>query len=253
MIDSAVEENATKYEAVFISDLHLHPMMPAIEERFNDFITWAQTHCQSVYILGDFFHVWIGDDGFDDWSLAIAKKLKQLSLAGIKVYFMPGNRDFLIGKRFYQESSTIALKEPTIIELGGMPILLVHGDRYCTKDKTHQWFRKLTRNPMFISLFLKIPFAIRHSLVNKVRAQSQAQAYKPEIMSTVPEVVVAHMKEKKVGTLIHGHTHRPTLIEHSEGEKGETIYKQYILSDWDDKPKLLCYDNSKGFNFIHKF
>lgn len=237
-----------KYEAVFISDLHLHPMMPDIEQRFNQFITWARSHTQTLYILGDFFHVWPGDDGIDAWSLAIIKKLKQLAETGVKVFFMPGNRDFLIGDRFYQESGALALKEPTVVKIGESPILLVHGDRYCTKDKSHQWFRSLTRNSLFVNVFLKIPFKIRSKLVNKVRAQSQAGAYKPEIMTTVSEVVIAHMQAQNVTILIHGHTHKPGLTEHHIGTQ---VFHQYILSDWDDKPQLLCYDKTKGFHFIH--
>ncbi len=244
---SELQENQ-KFEAVFISDLHLHPDMPKIEERFNEFITWAKTHTKTLYILGDFFHVWPGDDCFDAWSLGIVKLLRDLSLAGVNVFFMPGNRDFLIGERFYKESGTHPIKEPHVALIGNTSVLLVHGDRYCTKDTSHQWFRKVTRNSLFTSLFLKIPFKTRNKLVNKVRAQSQTGTYKSDIMSTVPEVVIAHMEAQKINTLIHGHTHKPGLTKHLVGTR---VLQQYILSDWDDKPQFLCYDKSKGFHFTH--
>lgn len=239
--------NETPFEAVFISDLHLHPDNAVITERFNNCIDWLADSCRSLYILGDFFHVWPGDDGFDAWSLAIARRLKELSSRGIAVYFMVGNRDFLIGKRFADESGVSILTEPTVIRIDEMPVLLVHGDRYCTKDKAHQWLRRLTRNRIFPKLFLQIPFKFRNRLVNGVRQISQAGQYKPENMDVVPEVMLAHMKQFKVSTLIHGHTHKFGLTRHNADG---AIFNQYILSDWDDSPQLLCYHKSKGFQFV---
>lgn len=239
-----------KYEAVFISDLHLHPERKDISERFQHFISWAKLHTKSLYILGDFFHVWPGDDGFDPWSLQVAHQLKQLTSLGIPIYFMPGNRDFLIGKHFYEESGAIQMVEPFVLNLPGTTVLLAHGDRFCTKDRSHQWFRKITRNPVFIGFFLKLPFKLRNRLVNRVRDLSQQGAYKPSIMGTVASVVVQELQNYQLSTVIHGHTHTPGLTKHHDNNRD---YQQYILSDWDDKPQLLCYDQSKGFHFIQRF
>ena len=237
----------TSFDAVFISDLHLHPDNPVITERFNNCIDWLASNCRALYILGDFFHAWPGDDGFDAWSLKIAARLKWLSSKGIPIYFMVGNRDFLVGDRFARESGVTILKEPTVIHFDEIPVLLVHGDRYCIKDKAHQWFRKLTRNRFFPKIFLKIPFKLRNKMVNQVRQISQSGQYKPELMDVVPEVMLAHMQYYKATTLIHGHTHKYGLTKHLHNGIN---FNQYILSDWDDSPQLLCYHNSKGFQFV---
>ena len=234
-------------DAVFISDLHLHPDDKAIKARFDAFLVWAQVSVKVVYILGDFFHVWAGDDSLNDWSRAIALQIKKLVTNGIKVFYMAGNRDFLLGKQFAALAGWSILKEPSIIQLGGEKILLVHGDRYCTKDYSHRVFRLLTRNRLFSYFFLKIALQRRLEMVNKVRAISKANDKKTiEQMDVVPQAVIAHMQRYSVHTLIHGHTHRPGITSY---EVDHSILKRYVLSDWDDKPTLLCYDRSIGFYF----
>lgn len=234
-------------EAVFISDLHLHPDMPRITSRFNTFMDWAVLNTKKLYILGDFFHAWAGDDGLDDWSLTIATKLKHASQQGVAIFYMHGNRDFLLGKSFADKSGMNLLTDPTIIQLGQRPILLSHGDRYCTLDKAHQRFYKLTRNTLFVSLFLKIPYAWRCRLVQQVRERSQQNTHKTSsIMDVVPQTLLQELSQAQLRTVIHGHTHRPGLTIHDyHGLK----YEQYVLSDWDDRPNILCYDNSEGLKF----
>lgn len=234
-------------DAVFISDLHLHPENLVITHRFNQFIDWAATNTLSLYILGDFFHAWAGDDGIDDWSLGIAKRLKWLSQQGVTIYFMHGNRDFLLGRFFAEKSGMTVLPEPSVIELNKTAILLVHGDRYCTKDKAHQWLRRLTRNRFFPRLFLSFPLSLRKKMVMGIRKISQSNRRQPsDNMNVVDKDLLMHMKQHKVTTLIHGHTHQPGLTEHLISG---ALYQQYILSDWDDSPQLLCYDDSMGFYF----
>lgn len=236
-------------EAVFISDLHLHPEDRAIQERFDRFLEWARVSVKNVYILGDFFHAWIGDDALDNWSRGIANQLFSLKKHGINLFYMHGNRDFLLGKKFAQLAGWTFLKEPTVIELGQDKILLVHGDGYCTKDLAHQRFRRLTRNRIFSSLFLSLPLKFRERIVSKVRYRSQMNQNKSmEEMDVVAKEVLKHMSYYKVVHLIHGHTHKP----------GTTFYKnssqklaRYVLSDWDDKPQALCYDHTKGLYFVH--
>ena len=237
-------------DAVFISDLHLHPQDPVITNRFDQFIAWAATHTKKVYILGDFFHVWPGDDALDDWSRSIASRLAWLTQQQVAVFFMAGNRDFLLGKRFAKLAGITPLKEPTVITLGNDRILLVHGDRYCTRDTGHQWLRLLTRNCWFSAVFLRLPHSIRVKLVQSVRKRSQSNRNtnrdkSADWMDVVPKTMLRHMKQFQVQTVVHGHTHKPGLSTFREG----VLFRQYVLSDWDDNPLLLCYHKSEGFYF----
>ena len=234
-------------DAVFISDLHLHPDEASITERFQRFIQWASTHTRAVYILGDFFHVWPGDDALDAWSSSIIHQLAGLSQQGVALYFMPGNRDFLLGHAFAALAGITMLKEPSIIRLGDERVLLVHGDRYCTADRGHQWLRRLTRNRVFPRAFMCFPLAFRERLVNTVRTRSQSNRTKPPLqMDVVVTTVLNHMRTLGVHILVHGHTHKPgltTYVHHG------VTYRRYVLSDWDDNPLLMCYDKANGFYF----
>ena len=235
-------------EAVFISDLHLHPHEADITDRFNRFIQWAIDNTQHVYILGDFFHVWPGDDALDAWSESIAMQLSRLASHGIKLYFMPGNRDFLLGNRFAKLACMTILSEPSVITLGDVNLLLVHGDRYCTNDKGHQWLRRLTRNSLFTTLFLRLPYHIRMKLVNNIRQRSQANHNKSaDSMAVVVPVMLKHMQQMQVTTVVHGHTHKPGLTTHFHDQ---IDYQHYVLSDWDDNPLLMGYDNPNSLYFI---
>lgn len=234
-------------EAVFISDLHLNPAEKQITHRFEAFIHWAATEVKTVYILGDFFHAWPGDDGLDVWSQHIALRLAWLAAQGVQIYFMCGNRDFLIGAQFLKLASMTLLTEPALITLGGNKLLLMHGDSYCTKDKNHQWFRRLTRNKIFSTLFLCVPYQLRFQLVNNIRKKSQMNNHKSDAdMEIVIPVMLRHMHQMGVTIIVHGHIHKPGLSQHRH--QGLT-YQQYVLSDWDDNPLLMCYDVPNGFYF----
>ncbi|KTC86715.1 UDP-2,3-diacylglucosamine diphosphatase [Legionella brunensis] len=250
-------------DAVFISDLHLHPAEAEINARFNAFIDWAAAHTKAVYILGDFFHAWPGDDGLDAWSKTIAQRLAWLAQQKVLIYYLHGNRDFLLGKKFADLAGMTILSEPAIltfdsdirplskhaaVELQKKSIMLAHGDRYCTLDKAHQRFRRLTRNRWFAKIFLCLPFSLRNKIVNKVRQHSQTNRTKTAIeMDVVVESMLQHMLKQHINILVHGHTHKPGLINY---QYNNSIYQQYVLSDWDESPSLLCYDNTNGFNFI---
>ncbi len=242
----ASKQSSPIYQAVFISDLHLHPQMPEISKRFDAFVKWAAHSTQTLYILGDFFHVWPGDEAMDAWSEAIADQLAWLKTQGVKTYFMSGNRDFLLGKGFLERACMTLLPEPSTIQLDNLSVLLVHGDRYCTRDVSHQCLRWLTRNRLFKSLFLRLPYALRTKLVNRVREHSQQHRQKPyEQMAVVESSVLRHVKKMKVDCLIHGHTHQPGLTE-------QPHYRRYVLSDWDDLPSLLCYNRTNGLFFARE-
>ncbi|MGC1182864.1 UDP-2,3-diacylglucosamine diphosphatase [Legionella sp.] len=237
-------------DVVFISDLHLHPKEYAIQERFTLFLEWVQKNSiKNIYILGDFFHVWAGDDTINDWSRGIAEQLHSLKKQGINLFYMHGNRDFLLGEKFAKLAGWTILSEPTIIHLGKEKIMLAHGDRYCTKDLAHQRFRLLTRNKIFSIVFLSLSVKYRERLVNQVRARSQNNVSKSrEQMDVVAESVIRHMQNHGVTQLIHGHTHKPGIVNYMVNS--EKIIR-YTLSDWDDSPKLLCYDTTKGIYFSH--
>ncbi|BCA95518.1 UDP-2,3-diacylglucosamine hydrolase [Legionella antarctica] len=234
-------------DVVFISDLHLHPEDKNIKYRFDQFIVWAKNSVKNIYILGDFFHAWAGDDSMDEWSMGIAKQLHSLSVSGISLYYLHGNRDFLLGDVFAKHAGWKVLTEPAVINLGKEKIMLAHGDRYCIRDKAHQRFRLLTRNKLFTLLFLSLPLKYRERLVGKVRALSQSNHTKSvDEMDVVQGAVIKHLLKYKVATLIHGHTHKPGLnVYNSQAQE----FKRYVLSDWDDNPQLLCYDSTKGVYF----
>jgi UDP-2,3-diacylglucosamine hydrolase len=238
-------------DVVFIADLHLHPEDQKIQERFTQFLEWAKVSVKNVYILGDFFHAWAGDDSIDEWNRGIARQLYSLKAQGINIFYMHGNRDFLLGRSFANLAGWTILSEPTVIQLGQEKILLVHGDGYCTKDLAHQRFRRLTRNKLFSFLFLKLPLKYRQRLVQQVRNRSQMNQNKSrDEMDVVLESVIQHMTHHKVTNLIHGHTHKPGITVYQNN--GEEL-RRYVLSDWDDKPKLLCYHNTKGLFFAQNY
>jgi UDP-2,3-diacylglucosamine hydrolase len=236
-------------DAVFISDLHLHPEESRIRHYFDSFVKWVlERSVKNIYILGDFFHVWAGDDTINDWSLDIAKQLNSLKKQGVNLFFMPGNRDFLLGQTFADLSGCSVLSDPTIIYLGQEKIMLAHGDRYCTQDVGHQCLRLLTRNQIFTPLFLSLPLKYRARLVNKIRTRSQNNNHKSlEKMDVVAKSVIKQMQRYEVTQLIHGHTHKPGVIRY-QINSSELI--RYVLSDWDDTPQILCYDNTKGIYFF---
>lgn len=234
-------------DAVFISDLHLSPGKPEITERFTRFVHWAAENVHTVYILGDFFHVWAGDDSLNPWSESIALLLSHLASKGVQVNYMHGNRDFLLGKRFAERSLIQILPDPSVIYLNGKRVLLTHGDGYCTNDRAHQWLIRFTRNQWFSTLFLCIPLSIRKKFVSKVRAFSQTNTRKSDLtMAIVTETMISDLRKMNSNTVVHGHIHKPGLTTHLE--QGET-YLQYVLSDWDDRPQILCYYKSCGFAF----
>ncbi|MCW8450765.1 UDP-2,3-diacylglucosamine diphosphatase [Legionella quinlivanii] len=237
-------------EAVFISDLHLHPGDNDIARRFETFLNWIKNNpCRKLYILGDFFHAWAGDDGMNPWSEKIAGSLRELRSIGIHTYFMHGNRDFLIGHQFIEKASLQLLADPCIIQLDGQAILLSHGDRYCTLDKAHQRFRRLTRNKLFRFLFLSLPLSTRNRMVERVRQQSKSnRSLSYESMDVVADDCIKEMQFQKTPILVHGHTHKQGLSEYLMPD--HSMLRRFVLSDWDNTPKILSFDSVKGLSFI---
>lgn len=243
-----LEDGKLPADVMFIADLHLHPQQPKITEKFFRFCEFAKKNTKELYILGDFIHAWPGDDAIDEWSLSIIKSLAELVDSGVKVYFMEGNRDFLLGKKFLHQAQVKYLPDPSIINLGGKRVLLTHGDRYCTDDISHQRLRRFTRNKLFKFLFLRVPYKYRSKVVNKVR-QYSANGRSMTIgtnMLTVPATIIKHLRKYNLSLVIHGHTHLPGLTEHKDNQES---FFQYVLSDWDAEPLIMCYNCTNKFYY----
>lgn len=221
-------------KALFISDLHLTPECPAVARAFDHYLTNRALQADVLYILGDFFEYWVGDDAMDDFQHDIAQRLKQHTETGKAVYLMPGNRDFAIGKSFLQETGIKWLKDPTLININNHKILLMHGDSLCTQDRQYQRYRRIIRNPLIMTILRITPLSYRKNLGQKIRRNSKAaKAGKTlDIMDITPSAVIDIMEEFQVNTMIHGHTHRPNV--HEVALKIGTG-KRYTLGDWTDK------------------
>nr|MDT0251303.1 UDP-2,3-diacylglucosamine diphosphatase [Endozoicomonas sp.] len=200
-------------KALFISDLHLTPDCPAVARAFCHYLTERAPQADALYILGDFFEYWVGDDAMDDFQHDIARRLKEYTDSGKVIYLMPGNRDFAIGRSFLKKTGAKWLKDPTLITINNQKILLMHGDSLCTHDEQYQRYRRIIRNPLVMAILRMTPLSYRKNLGHKIRQNSKsAKVGKTlEIMDVTPSAVIKMMDKFQVNTLIHGHTHRPDI------------------------------------------
>lgn len=217
---------------LFISDLHLEESRPDITDAFLGFLETRARGVEQLYILGDFFEAWIGDDERTPLQDTIAGALKALSDSGTAIFLMHGNRDFLIGEDFCTRAGATLLDDPTVVDLYGTPTLLMHGDSLCTADVEYQKFRQNMRNPQWQQMILQRPLADRQQMARQLREISMAKNQGKEefIMDVTPEEVVSVMEDHGVKRLIHGHTHRPA--EHSLEANGKPA-RRIVLGDWD--------------------
>lgn len=237
---------------LFISDLHLDPSRPAITELFLDFLRGEARQAEALYILGDLFEAWIGDDTPSSAADAVALALREVSDAGVPVYFIRGNRDFLLGNDYAARAGLRILPDPSVIQLYGKPVLLQHGDLLCTDDVAYQAFRAQTRNPAFIAQFLSQSLEARVAFAQKARAASQAhqsemkqddKATFETVTDVAPAEVIATFQRYGVDTMIHGHTHRPAIHAVNAGEHSFT---RIVLGDWYEQGSVLRVD-ADGF------
>lgn len=223
---------------LLIADLHLNEERPDITAAFLSFLNNKAQTSEALYILGDFFHVWVGDDAMGNFEKTIAKHLKTLADQGTKIYLMHGNRDFTLGRTFCQLAGCQLLKDPILTYLYTYPVLLSHGDILCTKDVEYQKKRFFYRNPLILFFLKLLPLRRRQALAAKLRAESKAKrGTKPaEITDVTPEAVIALLEKYKVQLLIHGHTHRPAVHELvANGQKA----KRFVLGDWEPNGMIL--------------
>lgn len=200
---------------LFIADLHLQTEEPAITAGFLRFLAGEARQADALYILGDLFEAWIGDDDPNPLHQQIASAIKSLVESGVPCYFIHGNRDFLLGKRFARQSGMQLLPEAQVLDLYGRKILIMHGDTLCTDDAGYQAFRKKVHTPWIQTLFLALPLFIRRRVAAKMRAGSKAanSSKSQAIMDVNPQAVIDAMERYRVQWLIHGHTHRPAVHE----------------------------------------
>jgi UDP-2,3-diacylglucosamine hydrolase len=233
-------------EILFISDLHLAWDKPQITQRFLDFLDNRAKTANALYILGDLFDAWVGDDDSSPPSPKIREALKRLTKSGVKVYFQQGNRDFLLGQQFCHETGVILIDDPIVIDLFGVPTLLMHGDLLCTDDLPYQEFRSKSRSPEWQQGVLSKPLVVRLLAARWYRIRSYFHKRKKtqEIMDVNQDTVIHTMSDHNCLRLIHGHTHRPN-IHHFE-VNGKTA-QRYVLAAWtNEKGEVLAWTN-KGY------
>lgn len=226
---------------LFVSDLHLDPVRPRITELFLEFLGGDARGAEALYILGDLFEAWIGDDDPARHHRQVAAALARLAGRGVPVYFLVGNRDFLLGEGFARSAGMTLLSEPLRLDLYGVPTLLLHGDVLCTDDRDYQAFRTMVRDPAWQRDFLARPLAERRALALQARGESRARSADkpPEIMDVNPDAVNAAFRRHGVARIIHGHTHRPALHRlELDGVPCERI----VLGDWYEQGSLLRVD-----------
>ncbi len=233
---------------LFISDLHLDGARPDITDQFLDFLSREARSAHALYILGDLFEAWIGDDDPDPDKRRVLAAMKQVSAGGVPCYVMHGNRDFLLGKRFCADSGAKLIDDGTVIDLYGKPVLLMHGDTLCTDDHAYQRLRRIVRNPVVKFVLRNLSLAQRQKLAAKMREGSKAHieamdAAAPAIMDVNTAAVERTFRRYGVDSLIHGHTHRPAVHElRVDGRKATRI----VLGDWYDQGSVLRW-RKEGF------
>ncbi|WP_413734805.1 UDP-2,3-diacylglucosamine diphosphatase [Sodalis sp. RH21] len=198
---------------LFIADLHLSQQEPAITAGFLHFLQRQAVHADALYILGDLFELWIGDDDPSSLHAEIAAALRQLTRKGVPCFFIHGNRDFLIGKRFAGASGMTLLPQEQLLTLYDRPILVLHGDTLCTDDRAYQRYRRRVNQRWLQRLFLLLPLKRRLRIAERMRTGSQRanRAKSAVIMDVNPQAVIAALQRHGVKWMIHGHTHRPAI------------------------------------------
>jgi UDP-2,3-diacylglucosamine hydrolase len=229
---------------LFISDLHLSPDTPAATDTLLHFLRDKAPAADALYVLGDLFEYWIGDEGLaQPFAKEVAQAFRALPHSGVPVYFMHGNRDFLLGESFALASGMKLLTDPTVVDLYGTRTLLMHGDTLCSDDVEYQKFRAMVRNPAWQQAFLAKPLDERVRMAREVRGKSeQAKQVKDmTIMDAAPATVDDAFRAHGYARLIHGHTHRPARHEHKvDGRDCE----RWVLADWYDQGSYLLCDTS---------
>jgi UDP-2,3-diacylglucosamine hydrolase len=232
-------------EYLFISDCHLDAGRPEITRALVEFLQTRAREARYLYILGDLFEVWLGDDDPVDDLQTVVDSLQRLA-ASCEVFFLAGNRDFLLGEDFANRTGIILLQEPCILRLDHSRVVLIHGDSLCIDDHDYQAFRAMVRNPEWISGFLAKPLRERRQIAAKLRDDSTTamQLKSLEIMDVNPDAVAGCFAENNADVIIHGHTHRPARHRYNTG------FQRIVLGDWNPGPSYLSWDRENGFRLV---
>jgi UDP-2,3-diacylglucosamine hydrolase len=225
--------------ALFVSDVHLSPARPEMVRLFRKFLLGPVHGADDLYILGDLFDYWPGDDNLGDRFIAsIVRDLADCTESGVGIHFMRGNRDFLVGERFAAAAGLDLMADPAVLQVHGLRMLLTHGDALCTDDTAYQEFRRQVRSSEWINAFLARPLEERKREIESLRNLSEAEkrGKPPDIMDVNAGAVEELLRRHGYPTLIHGHTHRPARHEHVvDGQRCE----RWVLGDWYDRGSCL--------------
>jgi UDP-2,3-diacylglucosamine hydrolase len=236
---AAASGNITQPDAIpdpvafFISDLHLQASLPLTVQAFLNFLTQYALRAQQLYLLGDIFEYWAGDDDLETpFNRSIADAIHRLSKAGVEVFWIAGNRDFLVSNEFAQAAGLTLLNDPHVVTLAGQRLTLAHGDAQCTDDTDYMAFRVQVRNPVWQNTFLALPLAQRKAIIEGLRQGSQAaqKQKSSEIMDVNPQAIAQLFADTGSALLIHGHTHRPARHVYQDAAG---VKVRYVLPDWE--------------------
>lgn len=228
---------------LFCSDLHLDPTRPGARALFGEFLAGPARRADALFVLGDLFEYWAGDDDGDTFNASVCADLRACADVGVSLFFLPGNRDFLVGEGFARASGARLIADGAVVRVGSRRVLLLHGDTLCTDDAEYQDFRARVRGDRWRREFLSRPVAERRQEIEALRSRSEAEKRrKPApIMDVNPEAVVAAMEESAADAMIHGHTHRPARHETDIG--GRKV-ERWVLPEWSANGGYLrCEDD----------
>jgi UDP-2,3-diacylglucosamine hydrolase len=228
-------------ERLFVSDLHLDAGTPQATQQFLDFLRTHAARSEVLYILGDLFEAWIGDDDPEPEKARVCAALRELTRSGVACFVLHGNRDFLLGRGFCERTGAQLLPDPVVTELGGERVLITHGDALCVDDRSYQELRSIVRRSSWQRRFLSLPLSDRALLAEQARAGSRAHTARtvPYVMDVNPAAVIAAHRATGARRIIHGHTHRPAL--HELTVDGGPAYR-LVLGAWYEQGSYLTYD-----------
>jgi UDP-2,3-diacylglucosamine hydrolase len=232
MTPKPVQEAQPQTVALFVSDLHLQAALPRTTQAFFDFLQRAMKS-QQLYLLGDIFEYWAGDDDMAaPYNQRVVDAIRAVSDSGVKVFWMAGNRDFLVGVDFARASGATILPDPFVATLAGRRLVLTHGDAQCTDDVAYMEFRAQVRQADWQQQFLAMPLVQRKAIIDGMRSESRAaqSAKSCDIMDVNAGAIVALFESSATSLMIHGHTHRPARHQYGEGNASRV---RYVLPDWD--------------------
>jgi len=229
---------------MFVSDVHLDAAAPQATEQFLRFLREQVVDAEALYILGDLFEAWVGDDDEEPGNERVCRALRELSSGGVACFALHGNRDFLLGEGFCVRSGCRVLSDPVIAELDGERVLLTHGDALCTDDHPYQELRSIVRDRNWQRRFLALPRAQRELLADEARAGSRRHTARtvPNIMDVNSTAVAAAFRATRVARIVHGHTHRPGIHElEIDGQRAQRI----VLGAWYEQGSYLRYEQGQ--------